>query len=254
MAEINIWNLALARTGDDATVSSPTERSRQAELCRQFYATARDTVLEMHDWNFATRRALLAPVTRDDWVNWAYAYAAPANFVRVFQVGDVDAVQGSAAQEADQFEIETNAAGEPLIYSNVENALVRYTERITNTDAFSPLFTDALAWLLASYLAGPILKGETGRAEGQRLLNVFNAFMEKAAGSDSRQRRVTNFRDQHAAPWITARGGAMTGNVPLARRSAVPELFPAQPTVVSPPDDTPVPFDFADYYNNLPEA
>ena len=26
------------------------------------------------------------------------------------------------------------------------------------------------------------------------------------------------------------------------------------PTVVTPPEDTPVPFDFADFYNNLPEA
>lgn len=222
MAEIAIWNLALGRTGDDATVASPTERSRQAELCRQFYAIARDSLLEMHDWNFATRRVLLAPVAVDAWVNWNYAYACPANAVRVFQVGDSAAISAYehtddalrvpirtpaalAPRQADQFEIEIDAAEDRVIYSNVPDALARFTVRVENTDRFSPLFRDALGWLLASYLAGPILKGETGRAEAQRLLGVFEAFMAKAAGSDSRQARRTDYRETHTASWMAAR-------------------------------------------------
>ena len=52
---VDICNLALAHIGDDATVSSidPPEGSAQAEHCKRFYAIARDTMLQMHNWNFA---------------------------------------------------------------------------------------------------------------------------------------------------------------------------------------------------------
>ena len=63
MSQIAIWNLALGHLGDSATVSAPTELSRQAELCRQFWPTALSVALESHPWNFATRRAALAPLT-----------------------------------------------------------------------------------------------------------------------------------------------------------------------------------------------
>ena len=59
-SEIDICNLALARLGDDATVASidPPEGSAQAEQCARFYSIARDTMLEMHDWRFATKRVV----------------------------------------------------------------------------------------------------------------------------------------------------------------------------------------------------
>ena len=61
-SEVDICNLALSHLGDNATVASidPPEGSAQAEHCSRFYPIARDTLLEMHNWNFSTRRAVLA--------------------------------------------------------------------------------------------------------------------------------------------------------------------------------------------------
>ena len=61
-SEVDICNLALAHLGDSATVASinPPEGSAQAEMCQRFYPIARDSLLEMHNWGFATRRKALA--------------------------------------------------------------------------------------------------------------------------------------------------------------------------------------------------
>ena len=58
-SEVAICNLALAHLGDSATVASidPPEGSAQSEHCARFYPIARDALLEMHAWKFATRRA-----------------------------------------------------------------------------------------------------------------------------------------------------------------------------------------------------
>ena len=61
-SEVEICNLALAHLGDEATVASidPPEGSAQAEHCQRFYPVSRNSLLEMHDWAFATKRATLA--------------------------------------------------------------------------------------------------------------------------------------------------------------------------------------------------
>ena len=61
-SEVEICNLALSHLGDTATVASsdPPEGSAQAEHCARFYPIARDALLEMQNWKFATRRATLA--------------------------------------------------------------------------------------------------------------------------------------------------------------------------------------------------
>ena len=66
---IDICNLALSHLGDTATVASidPPEGSAQAEHCSRFYPVARDAMLELFNWKFATRRATLALLTADSW-------------------------------------------------------------------------------------------------------------------------------------------------------------------------------------------
>ena len=100
--------------------------------------------------------------------------------------------------------METLASGSSVIYCDTGNAILRYVARITDTTKFTPLFADALGWLLASYLAGPLIKGDVGAAAGRECFKVFQGQLANAAGSDSRQRRVA---DHHVPSSISARGG-----------------------------------------------
>jgi len=199
-SEVDIVNLALANLGDSATVSSidPPEGSAQAEHCARFYPIARDALLEMHGWKFATRRTALATLAIDTW-NWQYAYSEPAEALRILAVLPATAASDDESQD---FETESGPAGESVIYTNQDTATVRYIVRVTDTTKFSPLFVDCLARLLSSYLAGPILKGDTGIAEAKSQLSIFRAMLIEAKASDANQRKGT---PTHTPDWIGGR-------------------------------------------------
>lgn len=199
-SEIDICNLALAHLGDDATVASidPPEGSAQAEHCARFYPIARDALLEIHDWKFATRRAALAQLV-DDAFNWTYAYAPPSGALKLISVLPATA---SPDDEGQPFDTENQADGTPMILTDLESATLRYTARVTDTTKFSPLFVDALARLLASYLAGPILKGDVGKAEAKAQYAAFRAVLSQAEVSDANQRHGT---PEHKPEWMAGR-------------------------------------------------
>lgn len=199
-SEVDICNLALARLGDNATVASidPPEGSAQAEHCARFYPVARDSLLEMHAWKFATRRVLLAQLTTDTW-NWTFAYAEPTGVLKLLAVLPASA---SSDDDTQEYEAETDGNGTPIILTDLEGASLRYVAHVTDTTVFSPLFVDALAWLLASYLAGPVLKGDAGAAMAKACLQSFMLALSNAKVSDANQRKV---RPEHKPDWIAGR-------------------------------------------------
>jgi hypothetical protein len=226
-AEVDICNLALGHLGDVANVAviNPPDGSAQSEHCQRFYPLARDTLLEMNDWTFATRRATLAAVTSPA-STWQYAYAMPTgalNFLAVLDPAAQDDYSTgigtspysyetmSAGPLIDRgmytpqdFAIETDLNGSEIVLTNQVNAVGRFVIRITDTSKFSNLFVDALAWLLASHLAGPVLKGAAGTAAAKACAEVFQGRFTMACNSDSGQRK-TSTRSRHAVSWINGR-------------------------------------------------
>jgi hypothetical protein len=220
-SEIDICNLALSHLGDTATISSlyPPEGSAQAEHCSRFYPIARDGLLEMHTWNFVTRRAYLAPL-ETIWPEWQHSYEAPNDMLQIISIlapeseGDYSVAIPRPYSQADvpnvgvgiympqDFAIETDATGRDIILTNQEKAMVRYTARITDTTKFPPLFVTALSWYLASMLAGPIIKGDVGQAEAKRCLATMAQWLGQAQVIDSNQRQI---RPQQSTSWIANR-------------------------------------------------
>lgn len=214
-SEVDICNLALGHLGDTATVASldPPEGSAQAEHCARFYPLARDSLLEMHPWGFATKRVQLAQLGTG-WPEWDYAYAQPADALKIIAVlppyatDDYSqglshvpvAAGGSYVPQA--FSCEVDANGADVIYTDQEDAVLRYTALVTDPTKFSPLFIMSLSWHLASMLAGPILKGDVGAAESKRCTAMMQAYLAKATESDAGQRRIN---PQHNVGWINGR-------------------------------------------------
>ena len=196
---VDIANLALAHLGDTATVASldPPEGSAQAEHAARFYPIARNSLLELHAWHFATRRKVLAPLDIDSWA-WAYAYAAPTNMVKMLAVLPYEA---NSDDETQLYDMEAGDASS-IILTDQENAVARYIEGVTDTTRFSPLFVDALAWLLASYMAGPILKGEAGASMAKACYQTFMLLLGQARTSDANQSKI---RPEHTPDWIKGR-------------------------------------------------
>jgi hypothetical protein len=100
------------------------------------------------------------------------------------------------------FSCEVDGSGNDVILTDQVNAVLRYTSIVTDTTKFSPLFTMALSWHLASMLAGPLLKGEAGAAESKRCTALMQSYLSKATESDAAQRRIS---PQHNVGWINGR-------------------------------------------------
>lgn len=199
--EVSICNLALSRLGETASLSSidPPEGSAEAEHCAIFYPIARDTLLELHDWKFATRRVLLAAMSDADTWEWAYAYATPAGLVRALKVLPASA---SAANDGEPFDQQLAESGDRMILTNCAEASLLYTVQCSDTSLFPPLFVDALVWLLAADLAGPIIKGNEGATMAKTCMNWFTGVLAQAKASDANQRLL---RPDHTPGWIAGR-------------------------------------------------
>lgn len=227
-SDVDICNLALSHIGDDATVSSinPPEGSAQAEHCARFYPIARDGLLEMHDWGFTTKRIAPAALTLDSVVTqWQHAYVLPSTAIKVISVlppGSTDDYSappplpistlpdGSLTSlvplpgmyQPQPFAVEATENNTKVVYTNQADAVIRYIDRVTDSTKFSPLFVTTLSWQLAAYLAGPIIKGSEGAAEGKRCMQMAQYWLGKAAVSDANQSRP---QAQHNVPWMMGR-------------------------------------------------
>lgn len=221
-SEVDLCNRALSALGDEATVASidPPEGSAQADHCARWYPTARDQALQAHTWSFAMRRIALANVGYT-YPMWQYAYARPDDCLKFFAVLPPEAnddysigtplparvpfgetVFPAVAYVPRDFELETDADGGVIILTNQPEAIGRYTVRITDTTKFSPAFEETVVRLLASYIAGPIIKGAEGRAESKGQFQLYQIALAAAVAQDAMQRQV---RPQHAVPWMAGR-------------------------------------------------
>lgn len=218
---VDICNLALAHIGDEATVSSidPPEGSAQAEHCKRFYAIARDTLLQMHNWNFASKRIALAEVTNTT-TAWEYAYAVPSDCSVAVSILASDAgddysarfvptdtpffppVVAAGQYTPQPYAMEVDSVGNKIIFTNQETAVLRYQSLITDPTRFDALFVLTLSWHLASMLAGPIIKGDAGSGEAKRCIQMMAGYLQAAKQSDSNQR---NIRVEHVVSWTSGR-------------------------------------------------
>jgi len=202
---VDICNLALAHLGNEATVSSisPPDGSVEAMHCARFYPIARDALLEPHAWHFALRRATLNPLaTSETPPSWVAAFALPNGCLRPLRVLLPGAVDDTAGEE---FTVETLSDGTKVLFTVAEEASLVFIAAVSDTTRFTPLFAAALARMLASYLAGPLIKGKAG---GQVAAAQYEFFVkvELPAGlrSDASGRKVSVY-ENHVPGALAAR-------------------------------------------------
>lgn len=220
VSDVDICNMALGFLGDTARITNitPPDQSTQAQLCAKFYPIALRSTLEMHNWAFATKRTELTLVDIDhieehgahththtwgthcDCSEWEYFYELPRHFLKAISV--VPAESTDDYLKSQDFSVQLDSLGVPRLYTDCKDAILVYTEYVVETHLFPPLFQVAVAWHLASMLAGPIIKGNTGAEESKRCLQMMSVYASKAAKTDSEVRRV---HPEHTASWIMGR-------------------------------------------------
>lgn len=177
MASVSdICNMALSHVGADATITSitPPDGSVEAGHCARFYPIARREALEMSAWIFAKTRVELAQVDNPS-TTWTYAYALPSDCIRPLRVlqsvvvtalfSDVFWVSPMATADIAMFTERGSADFEienGVLFTHEPDAVLMYVRDITDTTKFSTTLASGISYLLAAYLAGPIIKGMPG--------------------------------------------------------------------------------------------
>jgi hypothetical protein len=189
---VNICNMALTHLGEDATVAaiSPPDGSVAAGHCATFYPLSRTEMLEAFPMSFSARRTENLAEVDSDSDAWGFAYSLPSDCLKVRKLLADGATDEDAGAD---FEVI-----ERTLYTNEETPTLVYTFDVTDTTRFTPLFTRALSFLLASYLAGPIKKTD-GTA-------FFDAAM-KTGGQAAASNANASSQLPHDAPaaWMTGR-------------------------------------------------
>lgn len=229
---VDICNLALSHLGDRATVASidPPEGSAQAQHCAIHYPMARDTALQEYAWSFSTTRRAVAQMPSPV-PGWDYAYALPADHLTTFEVLEEGGAASVFLPSTDRFrfpfEMESDdLTGLPLVLTNVPAAVIRYARRVDDVSRFSPLFIDAVSWLLASKLAGPVVKGQAGAAAATRCYQAYQTLLAKAATRDANQNKS---RQGFVPSSVAARGAAGGGTIELDRYTRTESSYAAYP-------------------------
>jgi hypothetical protein len=203
-SEVDICNLALANIGETAKITSidPPDGSAQASLCARFYPIARDSLIEMGSWSFSIKRKSLTATTNTR-TEWAYAYTVPSDASGILSLtmeGVLDDLAMNGVWSPQKFVIELLPSGDRILYTNVEDAQIRYIAKITDTTLFTNTFNVALSWHLASMLAGPLIKGDVGAAEAKRCAQMATAWMMRAATHDTTTQ--AEIKPMHTPSWI----------------------------------------------------
>lgn len=194
-SEVGICNMAVSHIGEDAVVVAitPPDGSAISGHCARFYGIARNDILELHEWSFATARSTLAVVTNDS-TAWAYKLALPADCLKVRKL----LPEGATREDLTiTYDIESG-----FLYCNDAVPMLVYTKLVTDTTKFSSMMTSAVSYKLASYIAGPITKKAATVAN---MLEVAISTAAKAAQLDANA-AVSEVHDTPAA-WLTQRGG-----------------------------------------------
>lgn len=200
---VDICNLALSHLGDKANVSDLEEMSAQSDQCKRYYPIAKNLCLVQHAWDFATRRINPAEVATPPAVTkWAFCYQAPSDMMKAIEV----LPEGGNEQSGVPFIIESDTTGARVIYCDFPNITLRYIALVDDPTKFSAMFTVTLSWLLASYLAGPIVKGDAGVAAGRACNDVYLGNLAAAKASDANQQQIPQ---SYVPQGIRARGGVV---------------------------------------------
>lgn len=193
ISAVRICNMALSLIGSKATIESLDELSPAAKACKQWYDWSRIQALEVHNWNFARKRKVLALLQEGPYDDWGFQYEYPSDCVKAREIvnplgPDADAIP---------FEVTTVDDGSvSCILTDSEDASLAYTFDMTNTARFSPGFVKVLSWHIAHNIEYTIT--------GKRTIdeNKLRAVVATATGSNADEGRN---RAPREASWISGR-------------------------------------------------
>jgi hypothetical protein len=190
MTKTEAFNLSLDTVGS-ANVASPTDGSREANICSKWWPIVKDSVLEELPWEFAERSQSLALVSgsadtpySDEFI---FAYAYPADCLVANNILNTGS---DLAKDQIPFKRQTNATLDVVyILTNEEDAVLLYTAA---TESFTTMRSShlrlALVYKLGAQIATPLKKDTALRDKN---LDSYFSYMALAKTKDANESQPT---------------------------------------------------------------
>lgn len=188
MTKTEICNRALGVLGHDRMISDfESDKSTEAERCRQFYMSAKMNCLSEHNWDFAAIEREFGAVSPD--ANGFARYPLPPGAIRIYSVTD-DASRPLETRRTRDF-LMVKSFGSPV--------KIRYIADDVDESEFTHKFTEAVVYQLAALLSGPMLGND------QKTHNFMNLAAQKLSDAVTKETDETAYRGEWNNPFIKAR-------------------------------------------------
>ncbi|MEM7046029.1 MAG: hypothetical protein AAF442_00035 [Pseudomonadota bacterium] len=187
LSAIDYSSQALVKIGAQP-INSFNDGTAESDVAGLLYEVARDGLLAVHPWSFATGQVTLPRLKAKPVADFTYAYQLPADFLRALSVGEDERGRGGVY-----------TIKEHRIHTDMSTIILSYIFR-PDEGAFPSFFVTALIARLAAEFCLPLTESSS-RTE----------FLTKIAENELRRAKVID--SQQATP------GAFT-NFPLIEARA----------------------------------
>lgn len=166
----DVANIALVEIGEDP-INTLTSDAAIPRLCNAFIPFSRQEVLCEARFNFATKRAILSPVSGVTPAHgYSYYFSKPSDWLLGMPI----------SSDVPHYTIE----GQYLV-SDQSVLNIKYLADVTDAGLFTPWAAKAVALHLATTIVSQIEKSDISK---QGLLAQYQLYLQKAMRDDSRER------------------------------------------------------------------
>lgn len=166
---VSICSAALLQLGK-SPINNFDEDSDTARLCSNLYAVERDSVLRENDWNCATKRVVLAPLSAAPEFGYSAQFQLPGDFLRLVAVGDWRVGQPNCrAFRVEGRRILASGTTLPLVY------IWRNDQESTWDSKLIELMTARMLWKLAYPVTASTSLRDELKTEYQQLARIARA-------------------------------------------------------------------------------
>jgi len=198
-SEVEVVNSALIKIGEQ-TINSLNDDRQQAVIAKSQYPLKRDELLRRYRWNFAVKRATLAPLADDPPFGFSKQFQLPDDALQIIGLYDANQPDRNYTSGNDQWKVEGTK-----ILANLDSLAIFYIKKVTNPIEFDSIFSETLSWLLASDLAFNL----TASADLVQLMNQgFREELRRARMSDAVEGTPEVLT---ASEWLDSRHGQHNG-------------------------------------------
>lgn len=201
MSDTKIANMALGHVGVSKQIGNLiTERSLEANACREWFEVCRESALGDFHWSFATKFKTVGLVENNPTQEWAYSYRYPSDCIDVRRILSGQRTDVRATRVP--FRIASDDEG-GIILTDMQNAQIEYTWLNKDASKYSTNFATAMSLMLANYIV-PQLSGGDPFQRQQKIMQLYAMEISKAATNNAIEEQADIEPDSE---FVLARGG-----------------------------------------------